>query len=72
MVPQELMPKVGFLRRKISSGDHWVLFDSPVWKPEALPVDPYLLERMDDTRFRVLAHWDLTPKERQLMAMIRE
>ena len=69
MVPKSLVPYWSVNRFKETC---WVLFDSPVWKPEALPADPYLLERLDDKRFKILAHWDLTNKERQLMALIRE
>lgn len=72
LIPKGVMPKTGGFWSETRQRNYWVMFDSPVWQPEALPMDPYLLERLDDSRFRVLAHWDLSPKERQLMALIRE
>lgn len=61
-VPKSLMPVMPWTRRKC-----YVLFDAD-WK--ALPVDPYLLERVTSTQFRILAHWDLTDQERELMKIM--
>lgn len=60
--PKALLPWNPITRRKLH-----VLFDAD-WK--ALPVDPYLLERVNGNQFRVVAHWDLTDKEREIMRLI--
>ncbi len=66
-VPKSVMPLNPLTRRNA-----FVLFDSAEWADKrVIPVDPYLLQRVSADRFRVLAHWDLSPKERQLMALIR-
>lgn len=62
LVPKSLAPWNPLVRRKT-----YVLFDAD-WK--ALPVDPYLLERVNDNQFRILGHWDLTDKEREIMALM--
>lgn len=69
-VPKAIAPRFWSAKRLL--GKCWIMFDTPSWSDKrVLPVDPYLLERLDERRFRVLAHWDLTAKERQLMALIR-
>lgn len=70
LVPRSILPWNPLSRRRC-----WVLFDTPVWENETTEVkmiDPYLLERVSETKFRVLGHWDLTEKERQLMALINK
>jgi hypothetical protein len=70
LVPKAIAPRFWSAKRLL--GKCWIMFDTPTWSDKkVLPVDPYLLERVDEKRFRVLAHWDLTDKERQLMALIR-
>lgn len=70
LIPKSVAPS--FMKRVAK--EHWIMFDTPAsaWLDrKVIPFDPYLLERVDGKRFRVLAHWDLTDKERQLMALIR-
>lgn len=70
LVPKAIAPRFWSAKRLL--GKCWIMFDTPTWTDKrVLPVDPYLLERVDEKRFRVLAHWDLSAKERQLMALIR-
>lgn len=67
LIPKSVMPNL--FSRVVH--DHWIMFDTPSWSDKkAIPIDPYLLQRVDGHRFRVLAHWDLTAKERQLMALL--
>jgi hypothetical protein len=63
-VPRSVAPLFPWTRKKC-----FVLFDA-VWKTEALPVDPYLLERVSPTQFKILGHWDITDKERELMQLM--
>lgn len=60
--PKALLPWNPITRKKL-----FVLFDAD-WK--AVPRDPYLLERVNQNQFRIVAHWDLTPQERMLMELI--
>ena len=60
--PKALLPWNPLTRKRMH-----VLFDAD-WK--ALPVDPYLLERVNGNQFRVVAHWDLTEQEREIMRLI--
>jgi hypothetical protein len=76
-VPLALLPSKGFFRKRSDTDGVYVLFDTAVWQNQAtqiVMVDPYLLKAVDKEhkRFRVLAHWDLTDKERQLMALVRQ
>jgi hypothetical protein len=45
--------------------DLYVAFD-PAWKG-AVMNDPYLLRKLDNSRFQVLAHWDLSENEKRLI-----
>lgn len=60
--PKALLPWNPLTRRKMH-----VLFDAD-W--ETVPVDPYLLERVNGHQYRVVAHWDLTEREREIMRLI--
>ncbi len=46
--------------------DYYVLWEVDVWKMEP-PTDPYLLKRITNNLFVVLAGWDLTPLEKAVM-----
>jgi hypothetical protein len=68
LVPKSLMPWNPLVRRNLH-----ILFDVPTWTNKKVEmVDPYLLERLGKQRFRVLAHWDLSQKERQIMALLQD
>ena len=60
--PKAILPWNPLTRRKL-----YTLFDAN-WK--TLAMDPYLLERINDNQFRVVGHWDISDKERQLMALM--
>lgn len=64
-IPRSVMPRNPLVRRNT-----YVLFDVPAWGERVLPVDPFLLQRRGEGDFRVLEHWDITEKERQLMALM--
>lgn len=61
-VPKSVLPFGSFFR------DLYVVQDT-TWM-QVIPVDPYLVERKSAHHFKILAHWDLTEKERQLMALL--
>jgi|ERR1700744_1195423 len=62
-VPRSVVPFWPKTRRK-----SFVLFDAD-WK--GLPADPYLMERVGESQFRILAHWDLTEREREIMRLLK-
>lgn len=65
LVPRDLMPS------DVTQRKTYVLFDVPSWENKKVEyVDPYLLERVSDHRFRVVAHWNLTDQERQIMTLL--
>lgn len=61
-VPRSIAPVFPWTRRKC-----YVLFDAN-WK--TLPIDPYLLEKVSQDQFRIVGHWDISERERELMAMM--
>lgn len=67
MVPPEA-------REKITAGDlcdHWVLWEVEAWADQIISAtpdrDPYLLRRIADDLYAVIAAWDLTEVERAIM-----
>lgn len=63
LVPKSLAPRNPLTKHKT-----YVLFDAN-WEIPRVE-DPYLLERVSDNQFKVLGHWDLTDKERELMRLL--
>lgn len=59
IVPPQFLPK------KVTK-DYYVLWEVETWTPEP-PKDPYLLKRITNNMFVVLAAWDLTKIERAAM-----
>lgn len=68
-IPKKHMPF--YVREK-----HTIMFDTPQWQADhihlPIPEDPYILERLDEHKFKVLSHWDLSEAERRLMALAME
>lgn len=52
---------------------YFLLFDTTWIADPAKPpfVDPYLLEKVGVWQYRVVAQWDITPREAELMRMMR-
>jgi hypothetical protein len=59
LVPAKFLPKN-------LTDDYYTLWEVDVWKRVA-PTDPYLLKRITNNIFVVLAGWDLTPLEKSVM-----
>lgn len=65
-VPRSVMPKTGWWAMR----NYFVLHDA-TWLAEPEPiVDPYLLERLGTWQFRVVAKWDVSPQEAELMSLM--
>lgn len=47
--------------------NYYILFEVMQWKATASVKDPYLLQRLNDNTFIVLAEWDLTEVEKVVM-----
>lgn len=61
MVPPRYIPEGGL------KDDYYILWEVEEWKMVP-PTDPWLLRKITDTIFIVLAAWDLTPLEKAVMA----
>lgn len=59
-IPPHIAPK-GALDK------YYILFEVDEWKATAAVVDPYLLQRLNDNTFIVLAEWDVSPVEAMIM-----
>lgn len=64
--PEAIVPLIPpRLRPKGKLSDYFILWEAQ-WEPEA-PDDPFLLKRISERFFAVLAQWDLTPLERAVI-----
>jgi hypothetical protein len=61
-MPRSLEPRSAKVRHKTL-----MLFDVPQWERLEIPFDPFLLEEVSKWHVRILAHWDLTPREREVL-----
>ena len=62
--PVPLIPP-RFIPEKMGD-DYYILWEVDTWTPEP-PIDPYLLRRITDSIFVIVAAWDLTEVERSIM-----
>lgn len=57
--------------RPSNLGDYYILWEVPAWEPVdrtmTAPGDPFLLKRLSDSLFAVVAVWDLTPVEQAIL-----
>ena len=57
--------------RKGSLSDYLILFEVDNWQERVAPVprmgDPYLLKRINNNTFVVMAEWDVTPVEQAII-----
>lgn len=60
IIPAHLLPDKGL-------ENYYILFEVDKWSPVAKVRDPYLLERVNDNTFIVLAEWDVTEVEAIVM-----
>lgn len=65
IIPAHLMP-TGKLN------NYYILWEVDEWSPIATVSDPFLLRRVNDNTFIVLASWDLTDVEKIVLRGIRE
>lgn len=61
LIPPKVRPRLRRLRHM------HILWEVPAWKPVA-PVDPALLRHIRGDLWAVLATWDLTPLEREVLS----
>lgn len=47
--------------------NYYILFEVDTWRPHVAVKDPYLLQRLNDNTFVVLAEWDVSPVEAIVM-----
>jgi len=62
-IPKKLMPRWG------TRYEYFVIFDVPKWErvQTVQMEDPYIVRRVSDDHFKVVAHWDLSENEKKLM-----
>lgn len=67
----EITTNVPFIPAHISvpgkMENYYILFEVAQWKATASVKDPYLLQRLNDNTFIVLAEWDVSPVEAIIM-----